>query len=198
MKWMFMDILKSSIVGFFLFLTVQLQAQIQDTGNPSNPAGVNENTDTINVTAAENGWLPTTSVYLELGGKVLYSLNVDFRQKENFAFSIGASYFQENSEPKKDEDSTLISQNMFFPSVMAYYLSGKRHRFELGGGFCAGFGSSQGLEAMAIYGNAGYRYQKKKGLIFRVCFTPFLAIPVSDDDNFAVIPWAGISLGYSF
>jgi hypothetical protein len=49
---------------------------------------------------------------------------------------------------------------------MGYYLTGKRHRLELGGGLCPGFGSSEGLAAMAIYGNAGYRYQKKKGLIF--------------------------------
>jgi hypothetical protein len=37
------------------------------------------------VSTIASEWLPTTAVYLELGGKVLYSLNVDFRRKETFA-----------------------------------------------------------------------------------------------------------------
>lgn len=148
--------------------------------------------DTTKCNAAESEWIPTTALYLELGGKVLYSLNVDFRRKENFAISAGVSYY------KEEGDSETISQAVIFTSVMGYYLTGKRHRLELGGGLCPGFGTSEGLAAMAVYGNIGYRYQKKKGLIFRAAFTPFVGIPLSKDDNYTVMPWAGISLGYSF
>jgi hypothetical protein len=190
---MLLKILKRSFSGLILFLSVQMQAQEKDNGTPLTLSEENARKDTVTTLAKESEWLPTTSIYIELGGRVLYSLNVDFRKRENFALCIGASYFKEG-----DGDSNEYSQSMFFPSVMGYYLGGKRHRLELGGGLCAGFGSSQGFAAMALYGSAGYRYQKKKGLIFRVGFTPFLTIPISEDDSFAVIPWAGISLGYSF
>lgn len=164
--------------GIILALSFQLQAQEKGIGIPM-------------TTEAE--WLPATSLYIELGGRVLYSLNIDFRRRENFALGIGASFIKEDAD-----NSEMDSQSMFFPSVMGYYLGGKRHRLELGGGLCPGIGSSEGLAAMALYGTVGYRIQKKKGLIFRVGFTPFLAIPVSKDDSFAVVPWAAISLGYSF
>lgn len=190
---MFLKILKRSFFGFILFLSVQLQAQENDSGTPAAFSGQNASIDTVMTTSAEHGWLPTTSLYIELGGKVFYSLNVDFRKKENFALSVGASYFKEDGG-----DSTEQAQSMIFPNVMAYYLTGKRHRLELGGGLCPGFGSSEGLAAIAVYGNVGYRYQKKKGLIFRIGFTPFIGIPVSKDDSFVVMPWAAISLGYSF
>ena len=189
----FLKILLRSLLGFVLLLSIQLQAQEKDNGTPATHAGENAGNDTVMTPAAASEWLPTTSLYIELGGRVWYSLNVDFRKRENFAFGIGVSYFIENKG-----DSVESSQSMIFPSVMGYYLGGKKHRIELGGGLCPGFGSSEGFTAMALYGSAGYRYQKKKGLIFRVAFTPFLAIPLSDEDSFAVIPWAGISLGYSF
>ena len=172
--------------------SVQIQAQVKDNGTPTTLFAENASIDTIKTSATKSEWLPTTSVYLELGGKIFYSLNVDFRKRESFALSVGASYF------KEDANSDAESQSMLFTSVMGYYLTGKRHRLELGGGLCPGFGSSDGFAAMAIYGNVGYRYQKKKGLIFRVAFTPFVGIPVSEDGSFTVMPWAAISLGYSF
>jgi hypothetical protein len=188
----FLKIFIGSFYGLILILSAQLQAQENDNGTPTTLSGEGASIDTVKTSTTESDWLPTTSLYLELGGKVLYSLNVDFRKRENFAFSIGASYIRE------DADSNEHAQSMFFPSVMGYYLTGKSHRIELGGGLCPGFGSSEGLAAMAVYGVAGYRYQKKKGLIFRVGFTPFITIPVSKDDSFGVVPWAAISLGYSF
>lgn len=164
--------------GIILSLSIQMQAQENDTVTP---------------TTTESDWLPSTSLYIELGGRVLYSLNIDFRKRENFALGIGASFNKEDANNSEED-----SQSIFFPSVMGYYLGGKRHRIELGGGLCAGIGSSEGLAAMALYGVAGYRIQKKKGLIFRIGFTPFIGIPVSEGDNPAIVPWAGISLGYSF
>ncbi len=182
-----------SLYGFVLFLSVQLQAQEKDNETPLKFAVENARHDTVIAPAAASEWLPTTSLYVELGGRVLYTLNADFRRREKFAFSIGASYNKEDND-----DSAKSSQSIIFPSVMGYYLGGKKHRIELGGGLCPGFGSAEGFAAMAIYGSAGYRIQKKKGLIFRIAFTPFLTIPLSDEESFSVIPWAGISLGYSF
>ncbi len=190
---MFLRIFKRFFFGIILFLSFQIQAQVIDKGTLTTTSGENAGNDTIRKLTEGTDWLPTTSLYIELGGKVFYSLNADFRKKKNFALSIGASYLKE-----EENNSHKYAQSMFFPSVMGYYLGGKRHRLELGGGLCAGIGSYQGLAAMALYGGAGYRYQKKKGLIFRIGFTPFITIPVSEDDNFGVVPWAGISLGYSF
>lgn len=147
--------------------------------------------DTVAASRFEPEWVPSTAVYLELGGKVLYSINVDFRKKLNFAYSLGVSYF------KEDAGSEGQSQSMVFTSVMGYYLTGKRHRIELGGGLCPGIGSEDGFAALAVYGNAGYRIQKKRGLIFRLAFTPFIPV-ISDDNQFDFIPWGAIALGYSF
>lgn len=188
----FVKIVVISFFGFIFFLSVQMQAQEKVNITPASLPGQNESIDTVKTFTAESDWVPTTSLYFELGGKVLYSLNVDFRKRENFALSVGASYIVE------DGNSDVESQSMIFTSVMGYYFTGKRHRLELGGGLCPGFGSSDGFAAMAVYGNVGYRYQKKKGLIFRVAFTPFVGIPVSEDGSFTVMPWAAISLGYSF
>ena len=117
------------------------------------------------------------------------SLNVDFRKRENQAISIGVSYWWDTEEH---------AQSIFIPSVMGYYLCGKRHRLELGGGLGPFIGTYLGLGSMMLFGNVGYRYQKKKGLIFRIGFTPFMSIPIAEDVRFVVLPWAGISFGYSF
>lgn len=188
--WKFLKKLLLTFPEVIILLAVASPAQ--ETGSPANIAGRANGADTVMASAIASEWLPTTAVYLELGGKVFYSLNIDFRKKETFAFSVGASYFIE------DGSSDTESQSMLFSSVMGYYLTGKRHRLELGGGLCPGFGSSEGLAAMAIYGNVGYRYQKKKGLIFRLAFTPFIGIPVAKDDAVTIMPWAAVSLGYSF
>jgi hypothetical protein len=82
---------------------------------------------------------------------------------------------------------------------MYYHLSGKRHRFEVGGGFSAGFSTNFSLAGILIHGVIGYRYQKKKGLFFRVGVTPFYAIFFDDPDRSnKFYPFAGLSLGYSF
>jgi hypothetical protein len=108
-------------------------------------------------------------------------LNVDFRIKETFAISIGAAGIEEGVSP----------------NVMGYYLGGKRHRLEAGGGV-SGIISDGNFISMMVNGVIGYRYQKKKGLFFRVGFTPRFEIPFTDEGKYAVIPWAGLSLGYCF
>jgi len=181
--------LKKSFFGFIIFVSVQLQAKENDNGTLKTFLGEHARKDTLKTFTMESDWSPTTSLYIELGGKFLPSLNVDFRKRENFAISIGTSYWLDAEENK---------QSMFLPSVMGYYLSGKRHRLELGGGLGPFIGTYTGLTSIMLFGNVGYRYQKKKGLIFRIGFTPWMAIPIAEDASFMALPWAGISFGYSF
>ena len=178
---MFSKILKSSLFGFVLFLSAQLQAQEKDNGTPAALSTENAIIDTVNSFTPESEWLPVTSVYVEFAGKGWLSLNVDFRRKEWYAISIGAALFEEGVGP----------------NVMGYYFGGKRHRLELGGG-ASGIIEDGGFNSIMVHGVIGYRNQKKKGLIFRAGVTPMFEIPFTDDGKYVFIPWAGISLGYSF
>lgn len=175
-KSRFFNICKRTLLGFAILFSVQLQGQ-------------EINNDTLKTLNKESNWIPTTSLYIELGGKFFPSINVDFRKKENFALCIGTSFWF---------DAEGHKQLLILPSVNGYYLGGKRHRLEIGGGLGPFIGTYMGLSSIELIGNIGYRYQKKKGLIFRIGFTPLMAIPISKDARFMAIPWAGISLGYSF
>jgi hypothetical protein len=126
-------------------------------------------------------WEPCVSPFVELLGKGFFSFNVDFRIKETYAISIGAGLAEEGVSP----------------NIMGYYFGGTRHRIEAGGGV-SGIIVDGTFKAMMINGVIGYRYQKKKGLLFRVGFTPIFGIPFTDEGKYAVVPWAGLSLGYSF
>jgi hypothetical protein len=149
------------------------------------PIPCTQEIDTINNTSLQNPsdhvWKPCISPFIELGGKGWFSLNVDFRIKETYAISIGAAGIEEGVSP----------------NVMGYYLGGRRHRLEMGGGV-SGMLLDGNFTGIMAHGVIGYRYQKKKGLLFRAGFTPMFFIPFTDEGNFAPIPWAGISLGYSF
>lgn len=162
-------------LGLIIFLSFQLQAKANDE-------------DSLNTVNKEAEWFPTTSLYFELGGKFFPSLNVDFRKRENFAVSIGIGFWKDSEEHE---------QLIFSPSVNAYFLFGKRNRIELGGGTGTFLSTYEGLASLLVFGNVGYRYQKKKGLFFRLGFTPFIGIPVNDKSRFLATPWAGLSFGYS-
>jgi len=127
-------------------------------------------------------WEPTTSLYFELLGKGIYSINVDFRKTKTRAFGIGIEYFE----------------NAFLPSLMFYHFGGKKFTFETGGGLSVVIDQTDGLKGMGIHGVIGYRYQVKKGVLFRIGFTPLIGIPFTDSGNFVVVPLIGISYGYSF
>jgi hypothetical protein len=127
-------------------------------------------------------WEPCISPFIEFLGKGFLTLNVDFRKKESYAISIGIHPFEG-----------------LFPNIMYYHFSGKRHRFELGGGFSTGFSKDFNLAAILIHGSIGYRYQKKKGLFFRTGLTPFYVImPKDKARSNKFYPLVGLSLGYSF
>ena len=127
-------------------------------------------------------WEPSTSLYFELLGKGFYSINVDFRKTRFWAWSIGMS----------------VAEGGLFPSLMYYHFGGERRRFEMGGGLSAVYTQTDGLAGMGIHGVVGYRSQIKKGLIFRIGFTPFLGIGFTETGRTMFVPLFGISLGYSF
>ena len=120
------------------------------------------------------------SPFVELGGKGFLSVNCDFRLKESHAFSVGFLF------------------EGLAPNVMYYYLGGKRHRFEIGGGLTGGFSNELHLSVIVFHGAIGYRYQKKKGLFFRAGFTPFYSMFLNSSDRNVIYPFAGLSFGYSF
>jgi hypothetical protein len=112
---------------------------------------------------------PGTAFYLELGGKYWGSINVDFPIKKSNRISVG-----------------LV---LVWPNFMYYYLPGdKKSRVEFGCGFTYNYLADE--SPIVIHGVFGYRYQKRRGLLFRVGFTPMLL-----EGKF--IPSIGISLGYS-
>jgi hypothetical protein len=127
-------------------------------------------------------WKPCVSAFIELLGKGFFSINIDFRIAESHAISIG-----------------IIPFEGLAPDIMYYHLSGRRHRFELGGGITTGFSNDFSLAGILIHGSVGYRTQKKRGLFFRTGFTPVYVILFDDKARSnKLYPFPGLSLGYSF
>jgi hypothetical protein len=167
------------LIGILLFIAIQLPAQ--DSGGVIlNKSDNNNITDSLQK-SSNTIWKPSVSPFIELLGKGFLSVNVDYRITESHAVSIG-----------------LQPLEGLMPDVMYYYLSGKRHRFEIGGGLSLGFTNTLSLGGILIHGIVGYRYQKKKGLFFRAGFTPLYTIFISNSNRNSFLPLAGISLGYSF
>jgi hypothetical protein len=123
---------------------------------------------------------PGTSFYLELMGKGFYSFNVDYRKSKTKAMALGLQWVE----------------NAFITSFMYYRFRGKTYRTEIGGGFSSVV-TNEGLNGVFINGVYGYRFQKKNGPLFRIGFTPLIGIPFTSKGRFVIMPWAGISFGYS-
>ncbi len=169
------------MVGLMSMVCSSFELFAQESGNDPSP-GIPPSGDpaVTETAAAQSDWDPTTSLFLELLGKGWYSVNVDFRKKATSSFSLGIQIAEE-----------------IWPSVMIYRFLGERHRLETGGGVSVII-AKDGFEGMSVHGVLGYRYQKKGGLIFRAGFTPLIGIPFRESGDFAIIPFPGVSLGYSF
>lgn len=125
---------------------------------------------------------PCIAPFVELVGKGFISLNLDYRPKEHYAFSFGIQPMEGIS-----------------PNIMFYYLTGKRHRIEIGGGISGGFSKSASLEVVLLHGVIGLRFQKKKAFFLRIGFTPLYVMFLNDPDRDNMFyPLAGLSIGYSF
>jgi hypothetical protein len=158
----------------------EIQAEIHQYQKLSKPQTVSSDSGKIQAPQDTVYQAPGIAFFLELGGKLWYSLNVDYRRNKSEAMSLGIQWIG----------------NGFFPYLMYYRFRGETYRSEIGGGF-SGVVTDDGLMAVAIHGVLGYRYQKKNGLLFRIGFTPFIGIPLTREGRFMIVPWAGISVGYS-
>jgi hypothetical protein len=168
------------VLNLSLFFTAQLFAQEKES-DAVKDSNVSDSLTVSLQNPSENVWKPCVSPFVELMGKGFLSLNVDFKKWESHAISAG-----------------FLIEGLT-PNIMYYYLAGKRHRFEIGGGLSIGFTNELNLGAAMIHGVIGYRYQKKKGLFFRAGFTPFYVMMFTDNKRSKkFFPFAGISLGYSF
>lgn len=133
---------------------------------------------------ADSLWVPSWAAFLELGGKGFYSFNLDYRRKPEWSASAGIQFIEGG----------------IFPSMMYYRFYGQRKRLETGIGTSIIMAPGDSLfRGMMVHGVIGYRYQKINGFFFRIGFTPLLGIPFYDlGGSVTLIPFAGVSLGYSF
>lgn len=172
---------------FLLFISISLlfSVQLYSKATDSDPQKISDNFNIGDISGQnlpDSLWKPCISPFIELLGKGFISLNVDFRKKESYAISFGIQPFEG-----------------ILPNIMYYHFFGKRHRIELGGGLSGGLSKDFNLAVILIHGDIGYRYQKKKGLFFRVGFTPLYIILLDDPDRSnKLYPFGGLSLGYSF
>ncbi|MHC1777770.1 MAG: hypothetical protein AB9834_20390 [Lentimicrobium sp.] len=154
----------------FLFLSVSIFAQ-QDSLEMQEMNGMRKN-----------------SVYFELlGNGAVYSINYDRNiliNKETALFlRIGGNEYH-------GEETSVRSYNLIFAAGLLN--GGPRHFFEVESGFTWFSNEPDRLIVLST----GYRYQGRKGLLFRA--TPMYIINTEKGDTFGNSLWFGLSLGYSF
>ncbi|HMO32573.1 MAG TPA: hypothetical protein PKE63_05225 [Lacibacter sp.] len=139
------------------------------------------------------------SVFLELGGPGLASINFDTRftnKQDGIGARVGIGGFSFNYNLGTSGRSSVV----FIPLGLNYLL-GKNtaNFFELGAGYTQVITSnrtssgSENFRSSFGHLNFGYRYQpKESGVTFRVAINPVFG-------NFGFIPtYGGVSVGYKF
>lgn len=177
---MFLKCILNLFISLSLFFSVQLNAQERENDTIRSFKTSTSRTELLQP-SRELEWKTTTSPFIEVLGKGFLSFNVDFRPKETYAISIG-----------------IQPMEGLLPNVMYYHFSGVRRRFEVGVGISAGFSGDFNPEVILYHGVIGYRYQKKKGIFFRVGFTPLYVMFLTENERNNFYPFPGLSLGYSF
>ena len=134
---------------------------------------------------------PGHALYIEMGGKPFFSLNMDFRINAKNRIGIAANF-----APYTEGDAKAT---VYGPNVMYFYLAGETNRMEIGAGISVlPFYASDGdVEEPGtqfyLHGSFSYRYQIENGVLFRIGFTPLLELKKT-----IFLPMFGVSLGYSF
>ncbi|MBO6621079.1 MAG: hypothetical protein JJ892_03390 [Balneola sp.] len=138
------------------------------------------------------------SLYAELGGAGVYlSINYDLTINETSVIRLGASpSILRDPNPR---NSTQRYKNDNFPivGIISYsrLFGGGSNKIETGTGIVFGdkLSNSNKPGPPAVFFNLGYRFfsKKDKGIVLKASFTPFIK-------QQEIIPWAGISFGYSF
>ncbi|MFO8233263.1 MAG: hypothetical protein R6U20_11415 [Longimonas sp.] len=130
------------------------------------------------------------SIYTELGGTgFLYTLNYDYRINRDWSARLGAMR------------AGAFGVTFTNIPLTASYLWGTNHNLEVGlGAMYLGVSLDTegddfgGISDDTVAGTAiiGYRYQPTDGgIIFRAGITPAFG-------DFGIVPWGGLSVGYSF
>lgn len=130
------------------------------------------------------------SVYAELGGNSgLYSLNYDytFSMSEKTQIAFGSGFGLYNILP---HDSFSGRKNIYYLTPGMNFLFGKNsHHFETGINVLL-------IGTVIPSLRFGYRYQPVKGgFLFRIAFTPMVSVGTIDG---TIVPWGGLSFGYTF
>lgn len=148
-----------------------------------------------------NDFFAKNSIFLEIGGSgLLYSINYD-RIIGNYASSrIGLSCFEIYNGSIEDQHHI----DCLLPVFGNFVLGKSSHHYEFGGGPIISNSynlSTWDNDLSTLIGiSLGYRYQPNLGgFFFRGGITPVL-FPLKPDPSTwkGIIPWAGISIGYSF
>ena len=142
------------------------------------------------------------SIFIELlGNGGLYSLNYDRLVTDYLSIRGGFSYFSISAAGNGSSASVTF---MTFPIMANFLVGSPSHKLELGAGplfaYAGGSTSSGGVggtvsgSGFGVAGTAviGYRYVPYDGgFHFKVGFTPLFGAG-------GVLPWGGISFGYTF
>jgi hypothetical protein len=171
---------KTVFITLLLAASMNCHAFISDSGSVPWNLNLMSGSSKVHEESTRN---TNISPFVEIGGKGFISLNVDFRFKPSHAVSIGFQPLE-----------------VLCPEVMYYFLSGKRKRFEVGGGLGLGISSKLKPAVLLYHGVIGYRYQKKNGLFFRAGFTPLFIdfLDKEEKESIKFYPFVGLSLGYCF
>ena len=136
------------------------------------------------------------TLFGELGGKGFFSINAGFRLNDHHRISVGLTALDYDTQNESSNDE-LDTHTWPSPGVMYYYLHGSgKSRFELGAGISTspflGEDYKPDDSPLSLHAVIGYRYQKKKGLLFRAGLTPFYRPRVW------FLPLIGVSFGYNW
>lgn len=148
--------------------------------------------------------------FLELGGRVYYSLNYEWawHSSNRVSFGFGWNHLETYLTPQEAIDKNVdgdheVSPYLLFHIQYAKLIGQKRSKLELGVGTSFTIFDMERKEiANKLYDNAsyvwlypiiGYRYEAYNGFTFLFTFNPIIQIP---QGYFWPIP--GVSLGYRF
>lgn len=169
----------------------QQQPQQQWSAEPAEPRQIRK---------AEN------AVFLELGGNgLVYSINYErIFGDSDFSLRVGLSYISVSASSNTSNSSAKASI-LTFPVLGNYYVGGRDHKLQLGGGltFISITGTSSNSSTFVSASGfvpaptlaIGYRYLPARGgFTFFIGLTPFI-IPGGDKPIFM---WGGMSFGGAF
>lgn len=159
----------------------------------------NSNAQFFEVSANQKKSKFINSVYTEVGGAgIILSVNYDLIINERSVVRLGATptmMLDRNSRNSRNSNDYNPYKRIVGIFSYSRIFGSQSNKFETGLGFIFG-DQVDYLNEMgppALFFNFGYRFlsSESNGIAFKASFTPFVM-------NEKIIPWAGVSFGYSF